>query len=69
MPRHMTVGEPIATLQTFDEDAPVALAFQPEWPFEHRIGTVTEDPDGTVWIAEGGQEGYLPELAREALGW
>jgi hypothetical protein len=64
-----TVGELIAALEAFDEEAPVRLAFQPSWPFEHDCGQVAADSGGTVWIAEGDQIGYLPGVARQALGW
>jgi hypothetical protein len=64
-----TVGELIAALEAFDDDTPVRLAFQPSWPFEHCCGQVAADSGGTVWIAEGAQIGYLPGLARQALGW
>jgi hypothetical protein len=64
-----TVGELIDALDEFDRDAPVRLAIQPSWPFEHSCGEIAEDDDGTVWIAEGAQIGYLPHLARQALEW
>jgi hypothetical protein len=64
-----TVGELIAALENYDDDTPVRLAIQPGWPFEHHCGPIAEDDDGTVWIADGGQIGYLPDPAREALGW
>jgi hypothetical protein len=64
-----TVAELIIALEDFDDDDPVRLAFQPGWPFEHHCGQVAQDDDGTVWIAEGDQIGYLPDPARQALGW
>jgi hypothetical protein len=65
----MTVSQLIEELEQFPEDAPVALAMQPAWPFAYTIGQVTADYGGTVWIAEGEQICYLPESAVEALEW
>jgi len=68
MPRPLTVGQLIHQLQTLDPDLPVRLAINPDWPFSHHIGTVTEAA-GTAYIAEDGQEDYLPTTARTALNW
>ncbi|MEU3399521.1 hypothetical protein [Streptomyces filamentosus] len=65
----MTVAELIETLEQMNPEAPVRLAFQPRYPFEHALGEVVEAEDGTCWIADGGQEGYLGGEAREALNW
>jgi hypothetical protein len=77
-----TVGELIAALDRYDPTTPVRLATQPGYPMEHALGQVvvcTPDDvegDGTprtdppvVWLGEGQQVGYLPGLARNALGW
>ena len=67
-------------LRDYDPDTPIRLATQPGWRFEYTLGRVTLTPndaetDGTeptsdpVWIAEGGQVGYLPPITRNALGW
>lgn len=76
-----TVGELITALQDYDPNTPIRLATQPGWPFEYTLGRVALSPndaqgDGTeptsdpvVWIAEGRQVGYLPPIARNALGW
>ena len=81
MDRIDTVGELIAALADYDPDTPVRLASQPGWPFEYTLGAVAQTPDdaegdGTeptkdpvVWIGEGQQAGYLPEIACTALGW
>jgi hypothetical protein len=68
----MKLSELIETLTEMadglGDDAEVALAIQPNWPFEHYIGEVVE-VDGTVYISEAGQSGYLAgEVSRE-LGW
>lgn len=68
-------------LRDYDPDTPIRLATQPGWRFEYTLGRVVLTPnddegDGTeptsdpvVWIAEGRQVGYLPPIARNALGW
>ena len=38
--KQMTVGELIARLKDFSEDAPVLLAQQPHWPFEYSVGEI-----------------------------
>lgn len=69
----MTVGELIASLQDYPEDAPVRLAQQPAWPFEYRIGepasAEVEDEREVIYLPEAGQIGYLPGAARDELGW
>lgn len=59
----------------------VRLAHQPTWPFEYSIDegpdiTVVEVQndayerhDKVVYLPEGLQLGYLPEVASKALGW
>ncbi|MFB7649484.1 hypothetical protein ACFC0S_16405 [Streptomyces sp. NPDC056084] len=65
----MTVADLIEQLEGMDPDAPVRLATQPAYPFEYTIGKVAEAEDGTCWIAEGEQVGYLGEDAANALEW
>lgn len=70
----MTVAELIAILEDFDGDAEVRLAQQPSWPFEYsiaRFGVEIAEVEGAdvVYIAEGSQLGYLPGVARDAIGW
>ncbi|MEV1042322.1 hypothetical protein AB0J01_37770 [Streptomyces sp. NPDC050204] len=65
----MTVGELIEQLEGMDPDATVRLATQPGYPFEYTIGKVVEAEDGTCWIGEGEQLGYLGEQAVDALEW
>jgi hypothetical protein len=62
-------------LEGCDLDAEVRLAHQPAWPFEYAIDptntAVQVDLDGgpMVYLGEGAQLGYLPEPARQQLGW
>ncbi|QKV98277.1 hypothetical protein HUT19_41915 (plasmid) [Streptomyces sp. NA02950] len=65
----MTVADLIEKLERMNPEAKVRLATQPNYPFEYTIGEVTETEDGTCWIAEGEQQGYLSGEAQEALGW
>ena len=68
----MTVEDLICELQQQDRDAEVRLAQQPAWAFEYDLDGVTSanTPDGNiVYIAEGNQLGYLPQEAKEAVGW
>ncbi len=62
----LTVGELIEYLGDMGPETPVRLAFQPNWPLEYSVGRVVMS-DGTCWIAEGGQVGYLPGGARQEL--
>ncbi|MGW2056212.1 hypothetical protein ACWCOZ_20250 [Streptomyces sp. NPDC001840] len=69
MPQYLTVGHLIRQLQTVDPGLPVRLAVNPDWPFTHFIATDVIERDGMVFIAEDGQEGYLPTPVRDALAW
>ncbi|MGW7517783.1 hypothetical protein ACWGJ2_19560 [Streptomyces sp. NPDC054796] len=72
MSRTLTVGQLAKQLQTLDPDQPVFLAINPDWPFAHRISHLVTVPDGpgtVVYIAENGQEGYLPPTVRTELSW
>ena len=61
-----TVGELIEALRRHDPAAPVVLAVQPEWPLECSISAVAA-ADGTVYIGEGRQVGYVSAKAQHAL--
>ena len=59
------------------DDVEVRTAQQPRWAFEYSIDeavTIKHD-DGddegetVVYLSEGSQLGYLPELAASELGW
>lgn len=61
--RTMTVGDLIARLQDFPEDAPVLLAQQPNWPFEYSVGQIAgvqiggpEEGDTVTFEDDGGSE-------------
>lgn len=58
-------------------EAPVRIAVNPSWPFEHHVdnvGMVTEateegDLESVIYLSDGGQIDYLPSKAKKALGW
>lgn len=64
----MRVQDLIEMLEDMDPEAHVRLAFQPEWPLEHRIEKAIE-VDGKVYISDGGQIGYLPTKVAVKLEW
>ena len=74
----MRVEELIELLEGCNPEAEVRFASQPSWPFEYSIETAIEvDLDGNdtgipkdvVYLEEGIQIGYLPELAKFKLSW
>lgn len=65
----MTVAELRDLLDGVDGNLPVLLASQPTWPMSHDLAARVEVVDGTAWLAEAGQLGYLPEDVTEELGW
>lgn len=69
MPQYLTVGHLLRQLQGLDPNLPVRLAVNPDFPFAHYVGADVVVRDGTTFIAEDGQEGYLPARARDALAW
>ncbi|MGX8278895.1 MULTISPECIES: hypothetical protein [unclassified Streptomyces] len=69
LPQHLTVGHLLRQLQHLDPDLPIRLAVNPDWPFAHYLGTDVVVGDGMAFIAEDGQEGYLPTSVRNALAW
>ncbi|GAA0438304.1 hypothetical protein [Streptomyces luteireticuli] len=73
MPQDITVRELVQRLQTYDADAVVRLAVNPDFPFAHYPATLTEglDDDGqrAVFIGDGGQQSYLPRPVAVALRW
>lgn len=54
-----TVEDLTGALEEMDPQAPVMVAVQPSWPFEHSITGVINAQNGTVYLASK-QEGYLP---------
>ncbi|MEU6815514.1 hypothetical protein [Streptomyces sp. NPDC046860] len=69
MPHYLTVGHLLRQLQNLDPDLPIRLAVNPDWPFAHYLDTDVVVGDGMAFIAEDGQEGYLPAAVRDALAW
>jgi len=77
-----TVGELVAALTAYPAEVAVRLAVAPGYPQAATIGEIACSPDDAdhdgrepdpqvervVWIGEGAQIGYLPEIARNALG-
>ena len=53
---------------TIDNETEVRFAHQPNWPFEYSIDNVVIS-EGTVYLGEDQQEGYLPHEAAVALEW
>jgi hypothetical protein len=67
-------------LADFYPEAEVRMANQPNWPFEYSIEDVVavemeneEDEEELgeviIYLGEGRQIGYLPEQAKDELGW
>ena len=69
MPQYLTVGHLLRQLQNLDPDLPIRLAVNPDWPFAHYLGADVVARDGVAFIADDGQEGYLPLPVRDALAW
>ena len=72
----MTVQELIDELEYLDPETEVRFASQPSWPFEYSISEVVVanvekrgEEEEVVYLGEGSQIGYLPESAKEELGW
>ncbi|MFI8456869.1 hypothetical protein [Kitasatospora sp. NPDC085464] len=69
VPQYLTVAHLIAQLQDLDPNLRVRLAVNPDWPFSHLLASNVTVHDGLVYLAEDGQEGYLPTAVREELAW
>lgn len=69
MPASQTVGHLLHQLNGLDPELPIRLAINPDFPFAHYLGAEVVVRDGTAFIADDGQEGYLPTAASNALGW
>ena len=77
-----TVGELVTALTAYPPEIAVRLAVAPGYPQAATVGEIACSPDDAdhdgrepdngvervVWIGEGAQIGYLPEIARNALG-
>ncbi|MGW1539788.1 hypothetical protein ACWCPM_05885 [Streptomyces sp. NPDC002309] len=69
MPLYLTVGHLLRQLQDLDPNLRVRLAVNPDFPFAHYVGADVVVGDGKAYIADDGQEDYLPARARDALAW
>ncbi|NEA37692.1 hypothetical protein G3I76_07825 [Streptomyces sp. SID11233] len=69
MPYYLTVGHLLGQLQSLDPNMPIRLAINPDWPFTHYLATDVVVRDGVAFIADDGQEDYLPAAVRDALSW
>ncbi|GHI94164.1 MULTISPECIES: hypothetical protein [Streptomyces] len=69
MPQNLTVGHLLRQLQGLDPHLPIRLAVNPDFPFAHYVGADVVVRDGKAFIADDGQEGYLPTALRVALAW
>jgi hypothetical protein len=56
-------------LADLDGTMPVLVAMQPSWPMEHELAHRVEVVEGTAYLAEAGQLGYLSEGVAAELGW
>ncbi|MFC8015230.1 hypothetical protein [Streptomyces cinereoruber] len=69
MPQHLTVGHLLRQLQGLDPNLPIRLAINPDFPFTHYVGAEVVVRDGKAFIADDGQEDYLPTSASADLTW
>lgn len=69
MPHSLTVGHLLRQLQQLDPALPLRLAISPDWPFTHYVNTTVVVRNGIAFIADDGQQDYLPSAVRDALGW
>ncbi|MFG2406128.1 hypothetical protein ACGFR8_17665 [Streptomyces brevispora] len=69
MPRHLTIGHVLCQLQGLDPNLPIRLAVNPDFPFTHYASAEVIVRDGKAFIADDGQEDYLPAAVGEVLNW
>ena len=69
MPRYLTVDHLLRQLQGLDPNLPIRLAINPDFPFTHYLGAEVVVRDGKAFIADDGQEDYLPAAFSDALAW
>ncbi|WP_369392795.1 hypothetical protein AB5J72_38370 [Streptomyces sp. CG1] len=69
MPHYLTVGHLLRQLQDLDPNLPIRLAINPDFPFAHYLGAEVIVRDGKAFIADDGQEDYLPAAVSNALAW
>lgn len=69
----MKVYELMEILENMDPEAEVRVAHQPAWAFEYSIDNAASAYDDKgefcLYLSEGRQIGYLPEMAAKALDW
>jgi hypothetical protein len=69
VPQYLTVGYLLQQLQDLDPNLQIRLAINPDFPFAHFLGASIVISNGVVFIAEDGQEGYLPTGVSDLLSW
>lgn len=69
MPAHLTVGHLLRQLENLDPDLPIRLAINPDFPFAHYLAAEVVVRHGQAFIADDGQEDYLPPEVSHALAW
>lgn len=69
LPHYLTVGHLLRQLQDLDPGLPIRLAINPDFPFTHYLGAEIVVRDGKAFIADDGQEDYLPPSVSDALAW
>ncbi|TQF02028.1 hypothetical protein E6W39_06735 [Kitasatospora acidiphila] len=69
MPQYLTVGHLLTQLQNLDPNLRIRLAVNPDWPFTHLLASTVVVHDGHAYLAEDGQEDYLPTAVRDELAW
>ncbi|MFI6948224.1 hypothetical protein [Streptomyces sp. NPDC050422] len=69
IPQHLTVGHLLRQLQELDPNLPIRLAINPDFPFAHYVGADVVVRGGKAFIADDGQEDYLPTVVSGALTW
>ncbi|XXZ48106.1 hypothetical protein AAGT00_04775 [Streptomyces cavourensis] len=69
MPQYLTVSHLLRQLQDLDPNLPIRLAVNPDFPFTHYLAAEVVVRDGKAFIADDGQEDYLPPTVCDALTW
>ncbi|WSQ48821.1 hypothetical protein OG345_05030 [Streptomyces sp. NBC_01220] len=69
MSQHLTIGRLLHQIQGLDPNLPIRLAINPDFPFTHYVGNEVVVRDGKAYIADDGQEDYLPTAVSDALAW
>lgn len=69
MPDDYTLDDLIAALRRVPGYLRVRLGIEPGFPFAHTPHPSIVVSGGIAYIAEAGQDGYLPPTATRALAW